>query len=86
MPSSAATEVICADSIPQGVIHCHGALIRHLDNLNEIRRYAPDEVLFSNSPFFWIGGLAYSLLGTLVAATVLSVIWPGNAHGGEGRA
>ena len=52
---------------PKGVIHTHGALIRHLDNLNQLRRYAPDEVLFSNSPFFWIGGLAYSLLGTLVA-------------------
>lgn len=52
---------------PKGVIHTHGALIRHLDNLNHIRRYTSDEVLFSNSPFFWIGGLAYSLLGTLVA-------------------
>lgn len=52
---------------PKGVIHTHGALIRHLDNLNQIRRYTSDEVLFSNSPFFWIGGLAYSLLGTLVA-------------------
>jgi acyl-CoA synthetase (AMP-forming)/AMP-acid ligase II len=56
---------------PKGVIHTHGALIRHLDNLNQIRRYTPDEVLFSNSPFFWIGGLAYSLLGTLVAGARL---------------
>jgi len=56
---------------PKGVIHTHGALIRHLDNLNRLRRYAPDEVLFSNSPFFWIGGLAYSLLGTLVAGAKL---------------
>jgi acyl-CoA synthetase (AMP-forming)/AMP-acid ligase II len=52
---------------PKGVIHTHGALIRHIDNLNQLRRYTPDDVLFSNSPFFWIGGLAYSLLGTLVA-------------------
>jgi len=52
---------------PKGVVHTHGALVRHLDNLNQVRRYTPDEVLFSNSPFFWIGGLAYSLLGTLVA-------------------
>ena len=56
---------------PKGVIHTHGALIRHLDNLNQLRRYTPDEVLFSNSPFFWIGGLAYSLLGTLVAGAPL---------------
>ena len=50
-------------SEPKGVVHTHGALIRHLDNLNELRRYTPDEVLFSNSPFFWIGGFAYALLG-----------------------
>jgi acyl-CoA synthetase (AMP-forming)/AMP-acid ligase II len=56
---------------PKGVIHTHGALIRHLDNLNQLRRYTRDEVLFSNSPFFWIGGLAYSLLGTLVAGAKL---------------
>ncbi|WP_054567781.1 class I adenylate-forming enzyme family protein [Frankia sp. R43] len=54
-------------SAPKGVIHTHGALIRHLANLNEIRRYTPDDVLFSNSPFFWIGGFAYALLGTLLA-------------------
>jgi acyl-CoA synthetase (AMP-forming)/AMP-acid ligase II len=58
-------------SRPKGVIHTHGALIRHLDNLNQLRRYTPDEVLFSNSPFFWIGGFAYALLGTLVAGAQL---------------
>jgi acyl-CoA synthetase (AMP-forming)/AMP-acid ligase II len=58
-------------SAPKGVIHQHGPLIRHLDNLNELRRYREDEVLFSNSPFFWIGGFAYSLLGTLVAGATL---------------
>jgi len=58
-------------SEPKGVIHGHGSLIRHLDNLNELRRFTPDEVLFANSPFFWIGGFAYSLLGTLVAGATL---------------
>jgi len=58
-------------SEPKGVVHTHGALIRHQDNLNEMRRYAPPEVLFSSSPFFWIGGLAYGLLGTLVAGARL---------------
>lgn len=56
---------------PKGVLHTHGGLIRHLDDLNRIRRYTADEVLFSNSPFFWIGGLAYSLLGTLIAGGTL---------------
>jgi acyl-CoA synthetase (AMP-forming)/AMP-acid ligase II len=58
-------------SEPKGVIHTHGALIRHLDNLNQMRRYVPGEVLFSNSPFFWVGGFAYALLGTLVAGATL---------------
>lgn len=58
-------------SSPKGVIHPHGSLIRHLDNLNELRAYAPDDVLFANSPFFWIGGFAYALLGTLVAGARL---------------
>jgi len=58
-------------SEPKGVIHEHGTLIRHLDNLNELRRYTEGEVLFSNSPFFWIGGFAYSLLGTLLAGATL---------------
>jgi acyl-CoA synthetase (AMP-forming)/AMP-acid ligase II len=58
-------------SEPKGVVHTHGALIRHLDNLNQLRRYDESEILFSNSPFFWIGGFAYSLLGTLVARATL---------------
>jgi acyl-CoA synthetase (AMP-forming)/AMP-acid ligase II len=61
-----------SSSEPKGVIHCHGPLIRHMANLNEIRRYGSDEVLFAPSPFFWIGGFAFVLLATLVAgATVV---------------
>jgi len=56
---------------PKGVIHAHGPLIRHLDNLNQLRRFDPTETLFSNSPWFWIGGFAYALLGTLVAGAKL---------------
>jgi len=58
-------------SAPKGVIHTHGALIRHLDNLNQLRSVGRDEILFSNSPFFWIGGFAFALLGSLVAGSRL---------------
>ncbi len=58
-------------SEPKGVLHTHGSLIRHLDNLNQLRRYDRSEILFSNSPFFWIGGFAYALLGTLAAGATL---------------
>ncbi len=56
---------------PKGVIHQHGSLIRHLHNLNRIRRYEPADRLFCNAPFFWIGGFAYGLLGTLEAGATL---------------
>jgi acyl-CoA synthetase (AMP-forming)/AMP-acid ligase II len=60
-------------SAPKGVIHEHGPLLRHLENLNGLRGLTAGVKLFSNSPMFWIGGLAYNLLGTLVAgATLLS--------------
>jgi acyl-CoA synthetase (AMP-forming)/AMP-acid ligase II len=58
-------------SEPKGVIHQHGPLIRHLDNLRQLKRYDADDILFANSPFFWIGGFAYTLLGTLVTGATL---------------
>ena len=58
-------------SAPKGVVHTHGALIRHIDNLNANRRFDREEILFSNSPWFWVGGFAYTLLGTLVAGARL---------------
>ena len=56
---------------PKGVIHTHGSLIAHLRVLNILRRYHEDQILFCNSPFFWIGGYAYALLGTLEAGGTL---------------
>jgi acyl-CoA synthetase (AMP-forming)/AMP-acid ligase II len=56
---------------PKGVIHAHGSLLDHLRILNGLRRYGSEEILFSNSPFFWVGGYAYSLLGTLEAGATL---------------
>jgi acyl-CoA synthetase (AMP-forming)/AMP-acid ligase II len=58
-------------SEPKGVIHQHGPLIRHQNNLNELRAYESHEILFCNSPFFWIGGVGYALLATLLAGGTL---------------
>ncbi len=58
-------------SEPKGVIHTHGGLLRHTAGLNAVRRYDADEVLFSNSPFFWIGGFAANFIATLVAGARL---------------
>ena len=58
-------------SAPKGVTHTHGALIRHMNNLNQVRQYGPDDALFTNSPLFWIAGFAYSLLATLLSGGCL---------------
>jgi acyl-CoA synthetase (AMP-forming)/AMP-acid ligase II len=56
---------------PKGVVHTHAALLEHQKNLNAIRGLAAGDKLFCNSPFFWIGGLAFGLLATLVAGSTL---------------
>lgn len=58
-------------SAPKGVVHTHGALLAHQRNLNLIRGLTSDDRLFCNSPFFWIGGLAFGLLATLLAGSTL---------------
>jgi acyl-CoA synthetase (AMP-forming)/AMP-acid ligase II len=58
-------------STPKGVIHQHGRFIEHLENLNQIRGLTAGMKLFSNSPVFWIGGLGYNVLGTLVGGATL---------------
>ena len=63
-----------ATSDPKGVVHTHGAQVRHGWNL--AHRFGagtrPDERVFCALPFFWIGGLSYQLMGALaVGSTVL---------------
>lgn len=58
-------------SAPKGVIHQHGSLLGHLDTLNGIRGLQAETRLFSSSPMFWIGGLAYNIIGVLVAGATL---------------
>jgi acyl-CoA synthetase (AMP-forming)/AMP-acid ligase II len=58
-------------SAPKGVVHQHGALLGHLDTLNQIRGLHAGTRLFSNSPMFWVGGLAYNIVGVLVAGATL---------------
>ncbi|WP_319457750.1 MULTISPECIES: class I adenylate-forming enzyme family protein [unclassified Mycobacterium] len=58
-------------SAPKGAVHTHAALLTHQRNLNEIRGLTRADTLFCNSPFFWIGGLGFGLLATLVAGATL---------------
>jgi acyl-CoA synthetase (AMP-forming)/AMP-acid ligase II len=56
---------------PKGVVHTHAALLDHQRNLNAIRGLTAADGLFCNSPFFWIGGLGFALLATLLAGSTL---------------
>lgn len=56
---------------PKGVIHTHAGLLGHQRSLNQIRRLTAAEILFCNSPFYWIGGLAFALLASMLAGSTL---------------
>lgn len=58
-------------SAPKGAVHTHAALVTHQRNLNALRGLSEHDRLFCNSPFFWIGGLGFALLATLVAGATL---------------
>lgn len=48
-------------SDPKGAVHSHGTVIRHSFNLNSRRDLSADDRLFSPMPFFWVGGLVFTL-------------------------
>jgi acyl-CoA synthetase (AMP-forming)/AMP-acid ligase II len=58
-------------SAPKGVILTQGPMLRSMAALNAVRPYSGEDRLFSNSPFFWVGGLAFSLLATIIAGARL---------------
>lgn len=58
-------------SAPKGVVHTHGGLCEHLEVLNTVRGLTADMKMFSNSPMFWIGGMGFNLVGTLMAGSTL---------------
>jgi len=56
---------------PKGVVHTHASLLEHQRVLNQIRGLTEQDKLFCNSPFFWIGGIAFAVLATLLAGATL---------------
>jgi acyl-CoA synthetase (AMP-forming)/AMP-acid ligase II len=58
-------------SRPKGVIHTHGAILSYVRAVLPLRGLGSDDRLFSNSPFFWIGGLVFSLVSTIGAGSRL---------------
>ncbi len=58
-------------SAPKGVIHTQGQVIRNMRRQNLLRGYREEDCLLSNSPWFWVGGMAFSFLATLIAGAKL---------------
>jgi acyl-CoA synthetase (AMP-forming)/AMP-acid ligase II len=50
---------------PKGAVHGHAALIRHSHNLNQFRDLTGSDRIFSPMPFFWVGGLVFTLLAAM---------------------
>jgi acyl-CoA synthetase (AMP-forming)/AMP-acid ligase II len=58
-------------SAPKGVLHTQASLLDHQRNLNAVRNLSAVDTLFCNSPFFWIGGLGFALLASMIAGATL---------------
>jgi acyl-CoA synthetase (AMP-forming)/AMP-acid ligase II len=56
---------------PKGAIHTHGTLVRHSFNLLQFRDIRPGDRLYTPMPFFWVGGLLFSLLSCMHAGACL---------------
>jgi len=50
---------------PKGALHAHGSVLRHSFALSKLRGIRPDDRAWSPMPFFWVGGVVFSLLGCL---------------------
>jgi acyl-CoA synthetase (AMP-forming)/AMP-acid ligase II len=50
---------------PKGAVHTHGSVLRHSFNLNAFRDLETEDRVFSPMPFFWVGGLVFSLLSVM---------------------
>jgi acyl-CoA synthetase (AMP-forming)/AMP-acid ligase II len=62
-----------ATAEPKGVVHTHGAQVRHSWTLAQLYELTADVRTFTTMPFFWVGGLTVSVLTHLhVGATVIT--------------
>jgi acyl-CoA synthetase (AMP-forming)/AMP-acid ligase II len=56
---------------PKGVIHSHGAVVRHAHNLWQFRDMVAGDVLYTPMPLFWVGGLSFTLVAAMHAGATL---------------
>jgi acyl-CoA synthetase (AMP-forming)/AMP-acid ligase II len=58
---------------PKGAVHAHGSVLRHSAALGQLRGVREDDRMWSPMPFFWVGGLVFSLLGAMHAGACVLV-------------
>jgi acyl-coenzyme A synthetase/AMP-(fatty) acid ligase len=59
-------------SAPKGIVHSQSSLLRQSIKQAREKQYTTTDRIFSPMPFFWVGGLSYTLLPAMQAgATVL---------------
>jgi acyl-CoA synthetase (AMP-forming)/AMP-acid ligase II len=59
-------------SVPKGIVHSQYSLLRQSIKQAHEKNYTNRDRIFSSMPFFWVGGLSYTLLTAMQAgATVL---------------
>jgi acyl-CoA synthetase (AMP-forming)/AMP-acid ligase II len=58
-------------SEPKGVFHTHGGIVRHGENLRRMGAAIEGDRTYAGMPFFWVGGVSYTLGPTLHAGATL---------------
>ncbi len=58
---------------PKGALHGHGSMLRHSHQLATLRGVRSDDRTWSPMPLFWVGGMVFSLLGSMHAGACLLV-------------
>ncbi len=56
---------------PKGVVHTHGGVIRHTHILAEHFGFEPGDRFLTQMPFFWLGGLNFSLFPAMYSGVTL---------------
>jgi acyl-CoA synthetase (AMP-forming)/AMP-acid ligase II len=62
---------------PKGVLHTHGGMVRHLDQIQPYRQHEEADRVFMGMPFFWVGGLVVGLLDAVLSGSTCLVSGPG---------
>lgn len=58
---------------PKGVIHVHGAAIRHSHFIASQHEWTPADRVYVPMAFFWVGGLVFGVLGPMqIGVTILT--------------